>query len=175
MKTQPTGFDRLADVVTDLTDADWQQIYAATRERYLHVHHADEDTPSNRVVHESDVFNMLMDISDARNRARGKPPTFQTQYLGTPSPGLPSELIALAQQYHDRTEQYDRTVCTGPIVNGSIMPNDGREYVLASKHAVAVRRTLCSEAERLGFTVDQWWGAVEQVRSEMARKHDHTR
>jgi len=45
---------------------------------------------------------------------------FQREYLGvpwTPSPEQ-KQLRELAREYHERTEAYDRTVCTGPIVRG---------------------------------------------------------
>jgi hypothetical protein len=30
--------------------------------------------------------------------------------------------LELAERYHRETEAYDRTVCTGPIRDGSVMP-----------------------------------------------------
>ena len=51
-------------------------------------------------------------------------------------------LFALAEEYHQRTEAFDRTVCTGPILHGSIMPATPREMATINRHAAAVRREL---------------------------------
>lgn len=41
----------------------------------------------------------------------------------------------LAREYHERAEAYDRSVCTGPIVDGSILPVGAREFALVNRHA----------------------------------------
>jgi hypothetical protein len=40
-----------------------------------------------------------------------------------------------AVEYLDRTEAFDRTVCTGPIINGEIRPANGVEVVLINRNA----------------------------------------
>jgi len=52
----------------------------------------------------------------------------------------------LAKEYHDRTEHYDRTVCTGPIVEGSIRPNNGKEHTLINKNAKNIFNELAERA-----------------------------
>jgi hypothetical protein len=75
----------------------------------------------------------------------------QSLYLCEPTP--PDErLVALARAYHDRTEAYDRTVCTGPIGRDGIMPATPREFGLINRNAALVKNELTMEAERLGFT-----------------------
>lgn len=76
-------------------------------------------------------------------------------------------LISLAVEYHARCESYDRLVCTGPIVDGAIMPIGSRERSLISANARRVRRELEWRAESQGHTprafalairqVGQWW------------------
>ena len=65
----------------------------------------------------------------------------------------------LARRYYEDTEEYDRTVCTGPIVNGGIMPADGAECALVSAHARRLDSEFAVKAERLGFSYDEWANA----------------
>lgn len=58
----------------------------------------------------------------------------------------------LAIRYHQETEAYDRTVCTGPIVNDSIQPITHRELWAVSANAFKVRTKLMQEAAREGIT-----------------------
>lgn len=41
----------------------------------------------------------------------------------------------LVKEYLDRTEHFDRKVCTGPVIKDSIMPYSGKEMALCSKNA----------------------------------------
>ncbi|MCR5893456.1 hypothetical protein DPV74_12845 [Burkholderia sp. HAN2018] len=76
-------------------------------------------------------------------------------------------LTSLAVEYHARCEAYDRLVCTGPIIDGAIMPIGSRERSLISANARRVRRELEWRAESQGYTprafaraiskVGQWW------------------
>ncbi|WP_175783731.1 hypothetical protein [Burkholderia ambifaria] len=76
-------------------------------------------------------------------------------------------LTSLAVEYHARCEAYDRLVCTGPIIDGAIMPIGARERSLISANARRVRRELEWRAERQGHAprafalalrrVGQWW------------------
>ena len=44
-------------------------------------------------------------------------------------------LHELAKRYHEETEAYDRTVCTGPVVRGSIQPFGPRELGAINRNA----------------------------------------
>lgn len=58
-------------------------------------------------------------------------------------------LDAIAKEYHVRTEAYDRTVCTGPVVRGAIMPMVGtNQFALINKHALQVLSELKDRALR---------------------------
>jgi hypothetical protein len=57
-------------------------------------------------------------------------------------------LYALAAEYHERTEAYDRMVCTGPICHGAIMPATPHEMALINRNALAVMRGLQDRAMR---------------------------
>jgi hypothetical protein len=54
-------------------------------------------------------------------------------------------LSAAAEQYVDETEAYDRTVCTGPIVKGSIMPADSYERGLVNRNAMRAMDRLYTQ------------------------------
>lgn len=55
-------------------------------------------------------------------------------------------LFDLAEEYHRRIEAYDRTVCTGPIRHGGVMPANDKERVLINRNALAMRRELKERA-----------------------------
>lgn len=52
-------------------------------------------------------------------------------------------LSAAAEQYIAETEAYDRTVCTGPIRHGSIMPATSHEHSLVNRNAIRAFDRLC--------------------------------
>ena len=52
------------------------------------------------------------------------------------------QLHQVAESYVNKTEAYDRTVCTGPIINGSIQPATQRERALINRHAIALLTRL---------------------------------
>ena len=64
-----------------------------------------------------------------------------------------TKLRELAQSYVSQCEVYDRTVCTGPIEHGEIMPGDGRELVLVNRNASRVIYQLAMEKPE--FTRDE--------------------
>ncbi len=69
-----------------------------------------------------------------------------------------------AERYHRETEAYDRTVCTGPIVNGAILPNGpGRESALIGKNARKVRAQILEEAHHEGFTTNEVDEAIRRL------------
>ncbi|PZP30425.1 MAG: hypothetical protein DI603_14980 [Roseateles depolymerans] len=64
-------------------------------------------------------------------------------------------LWALAREYQQRTEAYDRTVCTGPVGVDGVMPATPRELALIGRHAQDVLRSIRLRAERDGYSVEQ--------------------
>jgi hypothetical protein len=62
--------------------------------------------------------------------------------------GADELLHTLAKEYHERTEAYDRTVCTGPIKDGSIQPVGVHELANICRHANLVRKELEERAAR---------------------------
>lgn len=76
---------------------------------------------------------------------------FRQELLGEYS-SADMKLLDLAEEYHRTTEAFDRTVCTGPIQYGDIMPANYQELLLINKHAREVRERIYREALELGFT-----------------------
>ena len=72
-------------------------------------------------------------------------------------------LDKLAREYHRRTEEYDRTVCTGPIIRGAIQPMNDRERARINRHALKVSRELRRKAAELGFTRAEFNAAVGRM------------
>lgn len=79
---------------------------------------------------------------------------YQSMFLGE-FPPIAAHLADLAAEYVRRTEEYDRTVCTGPVMRDGVMPGTPRELGLINKHAQAVRRELVGRAARIGYTAEQ--------------------
>jgi hypothetical protein len=79
---------------------------------------------------------------------------FVSEYRCTwPKPTEEEKFInSLAEEYHRRTEEYDRTVCTGPILHGGIMPASDWERCAINKNASAVKRELMDRAEQRGIS-----------------------
>ena len=102
---------------------------------------------------------------------------FHREYLVLPWTSSPEEKRKreLAREYHERTEAYDRTVCTGPIVRGGIMPVTPEQSSLINRNARKVRDELGVEAARLGFTPKQWCEAISNAAHEMPNAHVHPR
>jgi len=71
-----------------------------------------------------------------------------------------NKLRELALRYHAETEAYDRTVCTGPIVDGSIQPYGGRQTVLINQNARQVFLRIEAEAARHGISKAEMWRAI---------------
>ena len=85
---------------------------------------------------------------------------FESLYLGKFERSASSELCALACRYHLKTEAFDRSVCTGPVRNGSILPDTTRQRHLINMNARVEYCALLEEARRLGFTAEQFHEAV---------------
>ena len=72
-------------------------------------------------------------------------------------------LRELAEVYHTACEEYDRTICTGRIKDGVILPATGAEVAEVSRHARIVRDVLWRQAAQLGFSHQQWLQAIMDV------------
>lgn len=92
-------------------------------------------------------------------------PHFHQEFMGRPHEESESQkcLRELAEQYINRTEEFDRTICTGPIVKGSIMPANPGESSTCSRHALMIREDLFLKAKELGFTRQQWLQAIRRA------------
>jgi hypothetical protein len=69
----------------------------------------------------------------------------------------------LAQRYHRLTEAYDRTVCTGPIRDGSIMPMGAHEMALVNRIAITVRKQIMVEAAAAGISAADMRRAISRA------------
>lgn len=71
-----------------------------------------------------------------------------------------SQSLRLAKEYHDRCEAYDRTVCTGPIQDGAIMPANTCQFALINIHASAVRADIICRARVAGIKAKEMQQAI---------------
>ncbi|WP_167492548.1 hypothetical protein [Pseudomonas leptonychotis] len=55
------------------------------------------------------------------------------------------QLRSVAERYVQESEAYDRTVCTGPIRHGWVMPGTSHEHALISRNAQQLMDALCRE------------------------------
>jgi hypothetical protein len=92
------------------------------------------------------------------------PGEYRDLYLCTFKPTPRTQLDELAAEYHERCEAYDRTVCTGPIIRGEIMPANWCERELINRNAAALRHALFVCAENVGFTRQQITEAFKNAR-----------
>ena len=93
------------------------------------------------------------------------PPEFLREFLGEPYPAPKRRRLAeLALEYHHRTEEFDRTVCTGPIHRGEIMPVTASERRRCYDNAMRVKEDLYIEFVRpLGFSRAEWLSAIQDA------------
>jgi hypothetical protein len=91
---------------------------------------------------------------------------FETEMFGMFH--VPSEkevmLRAMAVEYLDRTEAFDRTICSGPVKQGFIMPATCREWSIISTHANSVLLELTQRASAIGFTRIDMLSAIQNHR-----------
>ena len=73
------------------------------------------------------------------------------------------KLYELATRYHTETEAYDKTVCTGPMRDDSIMPATPHEMALINRNAIAVRKQIEIEASHEGFTRAELKRAISKL------------
>ena len=67
----------------------------------------------------------------------------------------------LAMQYVDKTEAFDKTICTG-MRDGAAVPQSGREISIISKHAVATYGELLHKALQFG-TEKEFRDAIKEA------------
>ncbi|MCD9124008.1 hypothetical protein [Cupriavidus sp. UGS-1] len=73
------------------------------------------------------------------------------------------QLDELVDEYHRRTDDFDRTICTGPIgPDGERLPANAREMATIMRHANAVLQDVRDRAKLLGFT---WKELREELRA----------
>lgn len=60
--------------------------------------------------------------------------------------------VELAERYHHEAEAYDRLVCTGPVLHGSVMPADHRELAMVNGNAARLRKQIMAEAAAHGIS-----------------------
>lgn len=56
-----------------------------------------------------------------------------------------NDLYAVAREYLEKAELYDRKVCSGPITADGIMPATDRERILINRHSIYLIKQLASE------------------------------
>ncbi|MEL7551944.1 hypothetical protein AAGV37_18885 [Pseudomonas protegens] len=72
-------------------------------------------------------------------------------------------LLALAEQYVNETEAYDRTVCTGPVLRDGIMPATRHEFALVNRNARQVLEQINTQNPE--FSVHQIRTAASRIDS----------
>ena len=87
---------------------------------------------------------------------------FHSEFLGISPEPTPDEIAArdLAEDYHRATEEFDRTVCTGPIINGSIRPACVAELYTINRFARRAYANRLEMAIAKGATPKQFQKAV---------------
>lgn len=73
------------------------------------------------------------------------------------------KLHEFATRYHEECEAYDRTVCTGPVREDSIMPATYHEMALINRNALAVRKRIIEEAASEGITREELVRAIGRL------------
>ncbi len=119
-------------------------------------------------VRESDVREFAQKIEESWGIVMTKAPMGGDWTMSRPAAMSFSRQRAflqdIAREYHQRTEDYDREVCTGPIVRGVIMPADGRERSMINRHAITVREELVKRAFRAGVPREAVLQAIQDWR-----------
>lgn len=95
--------------------------------------------------------------------------TFERQYLSMPEPQDEHsiKLRQLARQYIEGCEAYDRTVCTGPIERGAIMPRTSEEWALVRSNAHIAAEQLRRQAKDMGISAKEFNLALMKARTEV--------
>jgi hypothetical protein len=92
--------------------------------------------------------------------------TFESQHLCMPKPQSEHQikLRQLARQYVEECEAYDRTVCTGPIERGAIMPRTSEEWALSRSNAHIAAEQLRRQAKDMGISAKDFNLALMKAR-----------
>ena len=87
---------------------------------------------------------------------------FPSEFLGSFPQPTPEEIAAreLAEDYHRVTEEFDRSVCTGPIINGAIRPACVNELYTINRFARTAYANRLEKAIAEGVTPKQFQRAV---------------
>lgn len=83
---------------------------------------------------------------------------FRSFYLCAPK--FDAVLGELAAEYHERCERFDRVVCSGPVIDGAVLPATRRERHLIGSNASAVRAEILYRAAALGYSRAQMVDAI---------------
>jgi len=91
--------------------------------------------------------------------------TFKREYLRMPAPESEGErwLRDKAMEFHLRTERYDRSVCTGPILPGGILPANSQEHVLSERNAHKVKTEIWFQVQEAGVPWRSWTKALAEA------------
>ena len=81
---------------------------------------------------------------------------------------LERQIDAIAMEYHERTEAYDQTVCSG-IRDGIAMPATNEEFGLINRNALKVRKELLARVLSIGGTKDQFHEAIQNTAKRFER------
>jgi hypothetical protein len=73
------------------------------------------------------------------------------------------QAVDLWHEYYDRCERFDRSVCTGPIRNGSILPGDARELGIIGRNARREMTRTARLAHEAGISPETWRSAQTEV------------
>lgn len=76
----------------------------------------------------------------------------------------------IGKEYHERTEAFDRSICTGPIIRGEIMPNGGYELFEINRHAREVRNELRQKGLQSSYSIAEVDDAIRQYKKEFRAK-----
>jgi len=91
--------------------------------------------------------------------------SFEQEYLGAFAEPTDTEkqLKRYAVEYQERAEAYDRTVCTGGMNRGAVMPADSYQLGLINKNATKLREELWEKVRLLDFSYPEWWKAIRDA------------
>lgn len=66
----------------------------------------------------------------------------------------------LAETYHEKTEAFDRIICSGSVKNGSVWPANVYEFRMVNKNANNVHRSILEEASKYDITAEEMQNAI---------------
>lgn len=75
-------------------------------------------------------------------------------------------LYLIAQEYHAKTDEYDRRTFTGVQIFGEIPPADFHERSMSERYAQNLRQQLRIEAVAKGYTGKEFQHAIFYHRSQ---------